>query len=149
MPRKKKRGKVKGGRQISARRNGEEVIDKLMAIIRWFVGKIILALDRIFAPTPVKRDADAQKKVEEALMNMEIYQFEACPFCVKVRRFMKAEGISLPLRDAKVEPYRSELIKGGGMYQVPCLKITKSDGAVEWKYESDDIIAFLRNRMTA
>jgi glutaredoxin len=92
---------------------------------------------------------EAQGKIEEALRFMEIYQFEACPFCVKVRRFLKAEGISLPLRDAKVEPYRSEPIKGGGMYQVPCLKIQKSDGSVEWMYESDDIIAFLRNRMNA
>jgi glutaredoxin len=120
-----------------------------MTFLRWFIGSIILFLDRVFAPTPVQRSAEAQGKIEEALRFMEIYQFEACPFCVKVRRFLKAEGISLPLRDAKVEPYRSELIKGGGMYQVPCLKIQRSDGSVEWMYESDDIIAFLRNRMTA
>lgn len=120
-----------------------------MAFIRWLIGRIILFLDRAFAPTPVVRAEGAQKKIEEALRPMEIYQFEACPFCVKVRRFLKAEGISLPLRDAKVEPYRSELIKGGGMYQVPCLKIAKSDGSVEWMYESSDIIAFLRNRLTA
>lgn len=120
-----------------------------MAFIRWLIGRIILFVDRVFAPTPVARGEAAQKKIEEALRPMELYQFEACPFCVKVRRFLKAEGISLPLRDAKVEPYRSELIKGGGMHQVPCLKITKSDGSVEWLYESSDIIAYLSKHLTA
>lgn len=120
-----------------------------MAFIRWIVGRIILFLDRVFAPAAVVRSESAQKKIEEALRPVELYQFEACPFCVKVRRFLKAEGISLPLRDAKVEPYRSELIKGGGMYQVPCLKITKDDGSVEWMYESSDIIAYLGKQLKA
>jgi len=39
---------------------------------------------------------------------------------------------------------RSDLIQGGGRSQVPCLKIESTSGEIEWMYESDDIIRYLR-----
>jgi len=116
-----------------------------MRIIRWFVGKIILALDAIFSPKVRELTMAQQKKINEASGNLALYQFEACPFCVKVRRVMKAEGIHIPLIDSTTEPGRGELLKGGGKLQAPCLKITKKDGTAEWMYESNDIISYLKN----
>lgn len=84
-----------------------------------------------------------QKKINESLRGHFLYEFQACPFCVKVRRHMKRIGVDLPLRDAKVDPFRTELASGGGKLQVPCLKIEKPDGSVQWMYESNDIIAYL------
>jgi glutaredoxin len=118
-----------------------------MAVIRWLLGKIILFLDALFAPKAVARAPEAQRRVEAALKGHSIYQFEACPFCVKVRRFLKASAISLPLRDAKEEKYRAELLAGGGKVQVPCLRIQREDGSEQWLYESSDIIAYLQSRL--
>jgi glutaredoxin len=114
-----------------------------MALIRWIVGKLILFFDGTFPPASPIKSPEEETRLANSVKGMEIYQYAACPFCVKVRRFLTREGISLPLRDAKSEPYRSELLKGGGKLQVPCLKITDSEGQVSWMYESGDIIDFL------
>ena len=42
-------------------------------------------------------------------------------------------------------PYRDELLQGGGRVQTPCLRIEKDD-AVEWLYESSEIIRYLKKR---
>ena len=114
-----------------------------MALIRWILGKLILFFDETFPPASPVKGPEEEKRLAGAVKGMELYQYAACPFCVKVRRFLKREGISLPLKDAKSEPYRSELLRGGGKPQVPCLKITDPAGQVSWMYESGDIIDFL------
>ena len=118
-----------------------------MKFIRWLLGKLILILDRLFSPAPIKRSAEEQQKVDAALAGLSLYEFQACPFCVKVRRFLRASGASLPLRDAKSDPWRSELMAGGGKLQVPCLKLETPEGSVKWMYESNEIISFLRDRI--
>jgi glutaredoxin len=117
-----------------------------MAAIRWVLGKIILTLDALFAPSVIQHGPEWHNKAKASLEGLSLYQFEACPFCVKVRRFLKAESISIPLFDAKKEPYRSELLNRGGKLQVPCLKIESAEG-IRWLYESNDIIAFLKSRL--
>lgn len=117
-----------------------------MKFLRWLLGRIILFLDAIFSPPGVEREAAKQKKLDQEASELAIYQFEACPFCVKVRRYLKSASLSIPLRDALREPYRTELIQGGGKHQVPCMRIPKSDGSVQWLYESNDIIAYLKER---
>jgi glutaredoxin len=117
-----------------------------MGVIRWFLGKLILFLERLFSPAPVSRPADEQNRVNASLTGLSLYEFKACPFCVKVRRFLHASAISVPLKNAKVEPARTELLKGGGKVQVPCLRIEEV-GGIRWLYESNDIIAFLKNRI--
>ena len=118
-----------------------------MAFIRWFLGKIILTLDAIFSPRAPDRPKAQQQALDESAKLFAIYEYRACPFCVKVRRFLKGAGLQLELRDAKAEPFRSELLKGGGKLQVPCLRIEKSDGSVQWMYESGDIINHLKNTL--
>ncbi|WP_404973964.1 glutaredoxin family protein [Vibrio campbellii] len=114
-----------------------------MKFIRWILGKIILLLNAVFSPRGVKRSAEAQKSVDDKAKNYALYQFEACPFCVKVRRAMKRQSVNIELRDAKNDPVHSEALEqGGGRVKVPCLRIEK-DGETQWLYESSDIVAYI------
>ena len=111
--------------------------------IRNILGKIIVMMDSLTSPTPITRTADAQAEIDQRTKNLELYQFVNCPFCVKVRRGMKRWALKIPLVDASQEPFRSELETQGGMLQVPCLKIKKGDGTIQWMYESSDILQYL------
>ena len=44
--------------------------------------------------------------------------------------------------------YREELVKNGGKQTVPCLRIEKQNGEIQWMYESMDIIAYLDKRFS-
>lgn len=73
----------------------------------------------------------------------QLFQYDACPFCYRVRRFMKSAGIEVEIRDTLRDPgAHAELIAGGGRGTVPCLRIAR-DGDVRWLYESQDIIEYL------
>ena len=62
----------------------------------------------------------------------------------EARRALRRLGLHIELRDAKGDAHwRSELLNEGGRIQVPCLRIPRPDGSVQWLYESDDIIAHL------
>lgn len=114
-----------------------------MKFIRWFLGKVILLLNAVFSPRGIKRDANEQMSVDNKAKQFALYQFEACPFCVKVRRAMKRQSVKIELRDAKNDPlHRQELEQGGGRIKVPCLRIEK-EGKTEWLYESSDIVAYI------
>ncbi len=78
--------------------------------------------------------------------NLALYHYDACPFCATTRQAMKHFGLNIQQRNIlKNRQYRHELVKGGGRAQVPCLRIENSNGAVEWLYESRDIINYLRD----
>lgn len=120
-----------------------------MAMIRWFLGRLILLLNTLVPVSSVKRSAEAQGIVDQETSSLVLYQFEACPFCVKVRRGMKRLGLKIETRDAKrCQQARDELLHGGGKLKVPCLRIEKEDGEVRWMYESSDIISYLEQRFT-
>lgn len=114
-----------------------------MKFIRWFLGRIILVLNFVFTPKGLKRDPEDQKQLDAKAQGLSLYQFEACPFCVKVRRAMKRQSINIDLRDAKNdESHKQALLEGGGRVKVPCLRI-ENNGETQWMYESSDIIAYL------
>lgn len=116
-----------------------------MKFVRWFLGRLILAVNYLTPPTPIVRDPQAQAAVDALTANMSIYQFAACPFCVKVRRQLRRQGLNIELRDAQNDPaYAEELIREGGKRQVPCLRIENGPGDVKWLYESKAISAFLQ-----
>lgn len=119
-----------------------------MAIIRWILGRIILLLNFLFSPRGIKRDPLAQQAIDEKTKNLALYQYDACPFCVKVRRAMKRNSLNIELRNAKVAPHRQHLIEGGGLAKVPCLRI-EEQGKVTWMYESNDIINYLEQEIAA
>lgn len=121
-----------------------------MAFVRWFLGRIILLLNFVFSPRSVKRAPEAQAQIDGRTEHMSLYQFEACPFCVKVRRSMKRNALNIELRDARNDDlHRENLLQGGGRVKVPCLRIDKADGSTEWMYESSEIIRYLETDVAA
>ena len=117
-----------------------------MSAIRWILSKIILFLDWLTSPKKPVHSAERQAELDAQTANMSIYQYAACPFCVKTRRAIRRLGLNMELRDAKNDPhYRQELEQQGGKQQVPCLRIEDPDG-IKWMYESSDIVAYLNRR---
>jgi len=111
------------------------------------LGKVLLFFDRLTSPQSVTRPAEYQEKVNRDVQKLALYQFESCPFCIKVRRAMKRMNLPIELRDVQEnENFKNELVREGGMHQVPCLRIQKEDGSVQWMYESSDIIRYLAER---
>lgn len=64
---------------------------------------------------------------------------------MRVKSFLSQEGIDIPMRNTvmDISAYK-ELVGGGGRATVPCLRIERDDGQIEWLYESLDIIRFIR-----
>ena len=116
-----------------------------MKFVRWLLGRLILAIDFLTRPKPVARDAEEQSALDQKTAKLALYQFEACPFCVKVRRQIRRQGLKIELRDAKNNPlFSKELATQGGKRKVPCLRIEGDDNTFTWLYESNDINAFLQ-----
>ena len=116
-----------------------------MSLIRWFVGKLILFINFVTLPKPILRKKIDQDKIDKETKYFTIYQFEACPFCVKVRRFIMKNSLKINLKDAKNNiTFKSELVNEGGKHKVPCLKIAKKYSKTIWLYESTEIIKFLK-----
>ncbi|MGS0682796.1 glutathione S-transferase N-terminal domain-containing protein [Shewanella sp. 125m-7] len=113
-----------------------------MFIIRWVLGRIILFLNFVFSPKKLKRPQEEQQQIDNVTSNMTIYEYKACPFCVKVRRSLRRQGLNIVTLDAKQEPHKSTLLNEGGKLQVPCMKI-EENGQSTWMYESSAIIGFL------
>nr|WP_067289982.1 glutathione S-transferase N-terminal domain-containing protein [Marinobacterium profundum] len=115
-----------------------------MAIIRWILGRIILLLDFLTRPRGIKRTPEQQAVLDTQTSRLSLYQYAACPFCVKVRRAMRRQSLKIETRDAKKQAnYRQELLQQGGQLKVPCLRIESENGDVQWMYESSDIVRYL------
>jgi glutaredoxin len=113
-------------------------------IVRLILQPIILFIDWLTRPAWPKRSAEQQKEIDEKTSNLALYQFHACPFCIITRRTMRRLGLNIELRDAQNDPqWEQELIAQGGKRQVPCLRISKEGGKVEWLYESSEIRRYL------
>lgn len=70
---------------------------------------------------------------------LEIYQFEGCPFCSKVRQKMTDLGLDFIAR--QVDPNdRSRVEEVSGQTNVPVLVDTNTDTTMP---ESDDIVDYL------
>ncbi len=76
---------------------------------------------------------------------LALYQFEHCPFCVRVRRAIDELGIEVELRDIHADrKFRGELRDARGRTTVPVLQITSADGEERWMPESADIVRYLQ-----
>ena len=118
----------------------------IVKALRVGLGQLIVFGDWISRPAKRKRDPAAQAQVEEQARDLALYQFHACPFCVKTRRALHRLNVPVTLRDAKHDPqHRQALLEGGGRIKVPCLRIEEGN-EVRWMYESNDIIAYLERR---
>lgn len=94
----------------------------------------------------MKRPLAEQQKIDNATKNMTLYEYKACPFCVKVRRSLRRQGLNIVTVDAKQQPHKNTLHSEGGKLQVPCLKIVEA-GQTTWMYESSEIISFLSKKV--
>ena len=71
---------------------------------------------------------------------LALYVMTGCPYCIKVKRFLADNGVTIPERNISTDTDAEQtLIAVGGKRQVPCLFI---DGKP--LYESSDIIAWRR-----
>ena len=70
-----------------------------------------------------------------------LYLTPWCPFCVKVKNYLKRRGIEIAEKDTSSDPQaRNELVSLTGRTQVPCLVI---DGSP--LLESNDIIQWFED----
>ena len=117
-----------------------------MKIVRWVLGRIILVVEFIMTPKGVQRDELSQQKLDEETNRYSLYQYGACPFCVKVRHAAKKQNLKIKLVNAKESEHGADLIAFGGEMKVPCLRINNENGDDTWLYESEEIIRFLNQR---
>ncbi len=118
----------------------------LIKALRIGLGQLIVLGDAISRPRPQRRSAQGQETVIKEAAGLSLYQFHACPFCVKTRRALHKLNVPVTLLDAKNDPrHRERLLADGGKIKVPCLHI-QENGESQWLYESNAIIAYLEQR---
>ena len=124
------------------------IIRAFFRLLRLVLTPFMLLSEKLSTPkAEVNRTPEQQAEVDKQAANLALYQFRACPFCVKVRKEMARLGLNIELRDAQHDPkHREELENGGGRVKVPCLLITDDLGNRQWMYESDDINAWLNRQ---
>ena len=95
-----------------------------------------------YANEIVERYAPSESPAEDTL---ELYYFDGCPFCNKVRRAIDLLGIDVELRNIKLgQQHRDELVEARRRATVPVLRITSPNGEERWMPESRDIISYLQ-----
>ena len=115
--------------------------------IRVILTPIMLLSEKLTTPKPLPRSPEEQQALDRAANNLALYQFRACPFCIKVRKELTRQGLNVETRDARNNSeHRGALEAGGGKVKVPCLLIQHEDGREEWLYESDAIKSWLQER---
>ncbi|MEX2475318.1 glutathione S-transferase N-terminal domain-containing protein [Marinobacter sp.] len=126
----------------------------MRVIIRYFFRTLRLVLtpfmllsEKLSTPKSVPRTTEEQALADEASKHLALYQFSACPFCIKVRKEIARLGLNIETRDAQHDSqHRAALEAGGGHIKVPCLRIPQDDGSERWLYESAEIKAWLQER---
>ncbi|PCH49803.1 MAG: hypothetical protein COC20_07330 [Cellvibrionales bacterium] len=89
-------------------------------------------------------------KTKKRIEGHQLYYFNACPFCIKVRLALWWLGLKIPLKNIKTQSSNKvDLIDGGGTQQVPCLRIESEAGDIRWLYESSDIIRYIKAELCA
>jgi glutaredoxin len=121
----------------------------ILKALREGLGRLIVFVDWATRPKPLSRSTQAQGAVDAAARSLALYQFYACPFCVKTRRTLHRLNVPVETRDAQHDAgHRAALETGGGKIQVPCLRIVEGS-ETRWVYESNAIRAYLEQRFGA
>ena len=89
-------------------------------------------------------ELEVQAEVDRQCRDLALYQFPTCPFCIKTRKELARLSLTIELRDARNDAdHRATLEREGGRIKVPCLRVTEAEG-VQWLYESEAVIGYLR-----
>ena len=62
------------------------VIRYFFRTLRLILTPFMLLSEKLSTPESVSRSADEQARANEASKDLALYQFKACPFCIKVRK---------------------------------------------------------------
>ncbi|MCU7939664.1 MAG: glutathione S-transferase N-terminal domain-containing protein [gamma proteobacterium symbiont of Bathyaustriella thionipta] len=117
--------------------------------LRFFLEPLILLWDKLTPPKGIIRSEQEQSDMDKKTQNLALYQFNSCPFCIKVRRQIKRQSLAIQLIDAQHnQQHKEALLNGGGAIKVPCLKMINETGEVSWLYESNDIIRYLQDNFS-
>jgi len=119
----------------------------LLKVFREGVGGLMAFVSYLTWPRKIKRDVAVQRDIDKQVESMSMYQYFACPFCIKIRRTIHRLNIPLEYRDAQVRggEHRNTLEQQGGQIKVPCLRIDANDETT-WLYDSKAIVAYLNEQ---
>ena len=118
----------------------------LVKLVREGLGRTIALGNYLTLPKPKQRTEIEQKSVNEKAMQLSLYQFYACPFCIRTRRAIHKLNVPIEIRDAQNDTnHRNTLLTQGGKVQVPCLMINEN-GKTRLLFESADIISYLNKQ---
>jgi glutaredoxin len=126
------------------------VVRAFFRTVRIVLGPVMLLKEHLTRPSGVKRAPEAQASVDLQCQSLALYQFNTCPFCIKVRQEMRRLSLPIEKRDAQHNTAnREQLLQGSGATKVPCLQITEANGQTRWLQDSATIVAYLRERFAA
>ncbi len=118
----------------------------IVKAVREGLGRFIVLINYLTKPTRIERPVRVQQKMEASAKGLSLYQFYACPFCVKTRRAIHRLNVPISYVDAQSNKQnRDDLLSGGGAIKVPCLRIEEND-KITWMYESNEIISYLNDK---
>ena len=118
--------------------------------LRIVLGPFMLLKEAMTRPKGITRAASVQAAADAQCQSLTLYQFKTCPFCIKTRQEISRLSLNIKRVDAQHEgPDRQALLAGGGQTKVPCLRIVDAAGKSQWVYDSEKIIAYLRERFAA
>ena len=91
------------------------------------------------------QSVEAASKMNEPAKPIEIYEFQGCPFCRKVRVAVSVLGINVLFRPSPQggERFRPEAVAMGGKSQFPFMVDPNPASGEVQMYESEDIIRYL------
>jgi len=116
-------------------------------VLRIFLGPFMLLWEALTRPKGLVRSPEDQRAVNRQCLNLKLYQFKTCPFCIKVRQQICRLSLPIEIRDAqRAGTHRDELLQGGGEIKVPCLRVREETGNEYWLYESGKITEYLENK---
>ncbi len=100
-------------REKSRKVNPRNSLENTMSIIRLILGKLTFFFNWAFPLTGIKRDSQVQSKIDLQTARLKLYQYRACPFCVKVRQPMGRQSLTIEKWDVKRSDSARDKLAGG------------------------------------
>ena len=96
------------------------IIRSFFKLVRIILGPVVLLKEKLTRPQGVKRAPAAQMRANEDCLNLTMYQYKTCPFCMKVRHEMARLSLNIQRVDAQPPGAdRDTLTREGGQTKVP------------------------------
>ena len=111
-------------------------------------GLLLTCLDRCIQVKPLARSNTEQCSLDRESRRIQLYFCKTCLSSVKIKRHCELLGLRVVEKDVlRINAYRNELIHGGGVARVPCLRVEGKVGTEpRWLYGIDAILEYLNRR---